>query len=67
MQAQNDKVYSKLTEDFNFFMEAYEGAIVKNHDLFFTKRTVCKLIQPIIENHPHLTRQLIEVEVGKRQ
>lgn len=48
-------------------MEAYESAIVKNHDLCFTKRTVARLLWPIIERSPYLTRELIEEQVGIRQ
>ena len=48
-------------------MEAYEGAIVKNHDLFFTKRTVAKLLDSIIQRSPYLTRDLIEEQVALRQ
>jgi hypothetical protein len=45
---ENSKMYSKLTDDYNNFMSSYEEAIVKNHDLFFTKRTISHLILPIL-------------------
>ena len=40
-------------------MENYEQAIVTNHDLFFTKRTICKLILPVLQQNPTLTRDMI--------
>jgi hypothetical protein len=43
-------MHNKLTEEYNNFIEAYEEAIVKNHDLFFTKRTVAHLIWPILDS-----------------
>ena len=48
-------------------MDAYEGAIVKNHDLFFTKRTVAHLLKPIIDHYPHITRELVEEQVYHRR
>lgn len=47
-------------------MDVYEAAIVKNHDFFFTKRTVAKLLVPIIEKHPYITRDLIEAEIANK-
>ena len=40
-------------------MNLYEEAIITNHDLFFTKRTINKLLQPILNDHPYLTKELI--------
>lgn len=37
-------------------MDIYEKSIVKNHDLFFAKRTICKLLMPIIKGNPYLTK-----------
>jgi hypothetical protein len=37
-------------------IESYEQTIVKNHDLFFAKRTICKLLLPILKQYPYLTK-----------
>jgi hypothetical protein len=38
-----------------------------NHDLFFTKRTINKLLLPLLNDHPLLTRELIEGKVAEQQ
>ena len=48
-------------------MDAYEQAILPNHDLFFTKRTVCKLLLPLLQSYPTLSRAMIEQQVEKEQ
>lgn len=52
-------MHNKLTEDYQTFLANYEEAIMTNHDLFFTKRTVNKLLLPLLHQHPYLTRQMI--------
>ena len=63
----NEDQYRQLTIDYERFLENYETAILSNHDLFFTKRTLCKLLLPVISNHPTLTRSLIEQQVVLQQ
>lgn len=58
---------SKLGEGFSRFMASYEEAVMSNHDLFFTKRTVNKLLLPLLNDHPLLTRELLERRVGEEQ
>lgn len=45
-------------------MEQYEAAILPNHDLFFTKRELCKLLMPALDSRPTLTRSHIEEQVS---
>lgn len=56
----HEEMQSSLTEHYQTFLANYEEAIMTNHDLFFTKRTLCKLLLPLLNQHPFLTRQLIE-------
>lgn len=48
-------------------MEQYEAAILPNHDLFFTKRELCKLLLTPLNNRPTLTRSHIEEQVAAEQ
>lgn len=57
----------KLTEDYERFCGNYDASILTNHDLFFTKRTICKLVLPILNQHPTLTRKMLEEQVGVEQ
>lgn len=66
-EQENSKIYSQLSDDYSRFISAYEEAIVKNHDLLFTKRTVAHLLWPIVQREPLVTRDLIELQVAIRQ
>ena len=48
-------------------MESYEAAVLPHHDLFFTKRIAHKLLLPIAQQHPHITRGLIQVQMEEEQ
>lgn len=44
-------------------MDNFESTIVKNHDLFFNKRTICKLVLPILHKTTYLNKELLQKEI----
>jgi hypothetical protein len=67
LTARHQQLHAQLTEDFDRFLAHYERAILPNHDLFFTKRTLAKLLRPLLHAHPTLTRALLLQEVHLQQ
>lgn len=44
-------------------MGNFENTIVKNHDLFFNKRTVCKLVLPILKKTIYINKEALNREI----
>lgn len=59
LTTKNEEMHKELTESYQQFVNNYEEAIIVNHDLFFTKRTINKLLLPLLDMHPYLTRELV--------
>lgn len=56
-----------MLEEYATFSTVFEDSIVLNHNLFFKKKTLMKLLKPLFDATNHITKEIMESQVGLSQ